>query len=141
MQNAQVLEHTNGLAKYVCKYITKVNAGNYVVLCVDVDTGQLVLAKTHLHNTKIVSSKINEDARFRQQKLKHHQKGHDNRYFELRQFTMGHPEVFTNLDWLELSILPFELRPTNIIKLDNKGDVIENPVDVHSAGILIQRAR
>ena len=58
MQNAQVLEHTNGLAKYVCKYIPKVDEGKYVVLCVDVDTGQWVLAKTHLHNTKIVSSKI-----------------------------------------------------------------------------------
>ena len=41
---------------------------------------------------------------------------------------MGHPEVLTNLDWLELSTLPFELRPTNSIKLDDKGDVTENPL-------------
>ena len=141
MQNAQVLEHTNGLAKYVCKYITKIDEGNYVVLCVDVHTGQWVLAKTHLHNTKIVSSKINEDARFRQQKFKHHPKGRDNGYFELRQFAMGHPEVLTDLDWMELSTLPFELRPTNRIKLDDKGDVIKNPPDVQSAGIPMQRAR
>ena len=40
IQDAQILEHTNGLAKYVCKYITKVDEENYVVLCVDVDTGQ-----------------------------------------------------------------------------------------------------
>ena len=54
---------------------------------------------------------------------------------------MGHPKVLTDLDWLELSTLPFELRPTNSVKLDNKGYVIENPADVHSAGILMQRAR
>ena len=33
MQNAQALDHTNGIAKYVCKYITKFDEGNYVVLC------------------------------------------------------------------------------------------------------------
>ena len=73
--------------------MTKVDGGNYAVLCVDVDTGQWVLDKTHLHHTKIVSSKINEDARFRQQKFKHHPKGRGNGYFELKQFSMGHPEV------------------------------------------------
>ena len=98
-------------------------------------------AKTHLHNTKIVSSKINEDARFGQQKYMHRPKGRDNEYFKLRQFAMGHPEVLTYLDWLELSMFPFELLPTNSVKLDNKGVVIENLADVHSAGIPMQRAR
>ena len=141
MQNAQVLEHMNGLAKYVCKYITQVDEGNYVIICVDVDTGQWVMVKTHLHNTKIVSSKINEDAKFMQQKFKYCPKGRANGYFELRQFAMGQPKVLTNLDWLELSILPFELRPTSRIKLDSKGDVIENPADAHSAGIPMKRAQ
>ena len=54
---------------------------------------------------------------------------------------MGHPEVLTDLDWKELSTLPFELRPTNGIKLDDKGDVIENPADAYSSGIPMQRAR
>ena len=40
MQNAQALDHTNGIAKYVCKYITKFEQGNYVVLCQDVHTRQ-----------------------------------------------------------------------------------------------------
>ena len=68
MQNAQLLAHTNGVAKYVTKYIAKVDQGNYVVLCQDVHTGKWVLAKNHLHNTKIVSSNINEDKAF--EKLK-----------------------------------------------------------------------
>ena len=54
---------------------------------------------------------------------------------------MGHPEVLTDLDWMELSTLPFELRPTNSIKLDDKGDVTEKNPDVHSAGIPMQCAR
>ena len=54
---------------------------------------------------------------------------------------MGHSKVLTDRDWLELSTLPFELRPMNSVKLDNKGTVIENPADVHSAGIPMQRAR
>ena len=40
MQNAQALDYTNGIAKYVCKYITKFEQGNYVVLCQDVHTRQ-----------------------------------------------------------------------------------------------------
>ena len=54
---------------------------------------------------------------------------------------MGHPEVLTDLNWLKLSTRPFELRPTNSVKLYNKCNVIENPADVHSAGIPMQRAR
>ena len=30
MQNAQALDHTYGIAKYVCKYITTFDQGNYV---------------------------------------------------------------------------------------------------------------
>ena len=61
MQNAHALDHTNGLTKYVCKYISKFDKGNYAILMQDIHTGELVLGKVHLHNTKIVRSKINED--------------------------------------------------------------------------------
>ena len=66
MQNAQVLDHTNGITKYVTKNITKMDNGNYVILCQDVHTGQWILGKTHLHNTKIVTSTFNEDKAFEQ---------------------------------------------------------------------------
>ena len=124
MQNAQVLAHTNGVAKYVCKYIAKMDKGNYVVLCIDGDTGKWVLAKTHLHNTKIVSSKINEDKAFEKSRFKSHPKGRDYAYFQMRQIIMGHPEVYTDLKHFPLSTVPFELRPTNSIKLDSGGDVV-----------------
>ena len=75
MQNAQLLAHTNGVAKYVTKYIAKVDQGNYVVLCQDVHTGKWVLAKNHLHNTKIVSSNINEDNVLEKLRFKNHPRG------------------------------------------------------------------
>ena len=50
MQNAQVFCHTNGLSKYVCKYICKFDEGNYVILSQDIHTGEFILSKTHLHN-------------------------------------------------------------------------------------------
>ena len=40
MQNVQFLDHTNGVAKYVAKYMTKYDEGNYVLLCQDIHTGQ-----------------------------------------------------------------------------------------------------
>ncbi|MDB4430361.1 hypothetical protein N9140_00205, partial [bacterium] len=126
MQNAQALDHTNGIAKYVCKYIAKFDEGNYVVLCQDIHTGQWVLGKTHLHNTKVVRSKINEDKAFDKERYKNHPKGRDMPHFEIRQIMMGDPEVFTDLDFIQVSTLPFELRPTNSIVLDSKGNIVNN---------------
>jgi hypothetical protein len=39
MMNTQVLDHTNGLARYVAKCIGKFNDGNYVILCQDIYSG------------------------------------------------------------------------------------------------------
>ena len=39
-QNAQALDHTNGISKYVCKFIDKFDDGNYVILCEDLHTGE-----------------------------------------------------------------------------------------------------
>ena len=60
MKNAQALDHTNGLSKYVCKYIGNFDEGNHVFLFQDTHTGQWILGKSHLCNTKIVHSNINE---------------------------------------------------------------------------------
>ena len=108
MQNAQALDRTTGDAKYVCKCIGKFDDGNYVVLCQDIHTGQWVLGKTHLHNTKSVTSKFNKDKAFDWERVKKHTKGCGMPYFEIRQIIMGDPEVFTNLTFVPLSTLPFE---------------------------------
>ena len=152
MQNTQALDHTNGLAKYVCKYISKFVDCNYVVLCQDIHTGQWILGKNHLHNTKIVSSKINEDKAFEQRRYKNHPKGRDMPYFEIRQIILGDAEVFNDLCFVPLSTLPFELRPSNKVEIDSKGKVInpnpdydaeaaENISDSYESEIPMQKAR
>ena len=151
MQNAQALDHTNGISKYVCKYIGKFDDGNYVVLCEDSHSGEWVLGKTHLHNTKIVTSKINEDKAFDNDRQKNHPKGRDMPNLEIRQILMGHLEVFTNMEYVQISTMPFDLRPTNIVNLDKKGNVRYhqdtndnhniNPIDNYSRDPPLQHIR
>jgi hypothetical protein len=48
--------------KYVCKYIGKIDEQNYIVVSVDGSkSGSLVTKSSFLHNTKVTSTKINED--------------------------------------------------------------------------------
>ncbi len=126
MQNAQALDHTNRIAKYVSKYTGKFDDGNYVILCEDAHTREWILCETHLHNTKIVTSKINEDKAFNNERHKNHPKGRDMAHFETRQILMGHPEVFTDMEFIQISTSPFDLRQTNSIHLDIKDSVQYN---------------
>ena len=65
MQNAQVLTGTNGVARYVVKYVVKLDEGNRCVVWADSHSGAVIQAQhTFLHNTKITSSKANEDKSF-----------------------------------------------------------------------------
>ena len=126
MQNVQALDHTNSLTKYVSKYIAKFDESNYTLLCQDIHTSDWVIGKTHLHNTKVIRSKINEDKAFSKERLKNHPKGRDYPHLEIRQIMMGDEEIFTNMTFIPLSTLPYELRPTNRIELNQNGDVVNN---------------
>ena len=48
---------------------------------------------------------------------------------------MGNEEIFTNMKFISISTLPYELRPTNRIELNQKGEVVndnnqnDNPED------------
>ena len=148
MQNVQALDHTNGLSKYVCKYIAKFDDGNYVVVSQNIHNGNIVLGKTHLHNTKIARSNINEQKAYEKNRKKKHPRGRDMPHFEIRQLLMGHPEVFTNIEFIRISTLPFELRPQNSICVDNIGNVSTNythnhnhPPDAFNTELPMQRLR
>ena len=52
MQNFQVLTGTGGCSKYVCKYISKIDEQNYVVVIV-YGSGKSVTQATLLHNAKV----------------------------------------------------------------------------------------
>ena len=83
-------------------------------------------SKTHLYSTKIVSSKINKDKAMARERTNNHPRGRGIPHFRICQILMGVPEVFTNLKFIEISTLPFELHPTNSIKLDAQGNVMGN---------------
>ena len=70
MQNIQCLTQSNGVNKYVCKYIGKIDEQNYVVVYVNNERGGILTTKsTFLHNTKITSSKLNEE-KIKKKKIK-----------------------------------------------------------------------
>ena len=47
-------------------------------------------------------------------------------HLEIRQILMGHPEVFTNMEYVQISTMPFDLRPKKLVNLDTKGNVRYN---------------
>ena len=51
---------------------------------------------------------------------------------------MGDPEVFTNLTFIQVPTLPFELRPTNSIRNDTQRS---HPEDAFNSGIPMQQIR
>ena len=61
MQNVQWLTKTNGVNKYVCKYIGKIDENNLVIVRSHPhENGTLISKQTFIHNTKIPISSINE---------------------------------------------------------------------------------
>ena len=59
MQNAQMVNDCEGLNKYVCKYIGKIDEQNYVVVSIDVkNNGSLVTKTTFLHHKKFTTYNI-----------------------------------------------------------------------------------
>jgi hypothetical protein len=54
MQNLQVVRNTNGVARYVVKYIVKKDKGNRIILGANFHMGaRMNVDKNFLHNTKI----------------------------------------------------------------------------------------
>lgn len=79
-----------------------------------------------------MTSKFNDDKAFAKDGNKNHPRGRDMPHFEIRQIIMGDPEVFTNLDFIQIPTLPFELQPTNGIIIDSNGNVCSNQLsDAH----------
>jgi hypothetical protein len=70
MHNCQSLMCTNGTNKYVCKYVMKIDASNYVVFWASpYDAGKLMSQNQFLHNIKVGTSEYNEKKAFEKSKL------------------------------------------------------------------------
>ena len=112
MQNCQVLTLANGANKYVVKYISKIDEQNRVIISVDVHrNGVLISQSTFLHNTKVNTSKINEEKHLEKQRNKDHPRGRAISLMEMLQVMLEYPEVYTNLVFEHIPTQPLELRP------------------------------
>ena len=111
MQNAQVLTLANGANKYVAKYLVKIDEQNRVIIGCDAHrNGVLTSQSTFLHNTKVTTSKINEEKALSQQRNKNHPKGRAISLMEMYQVMLNYPEVITNLVFVHICTLSYELR-------------------------------
>ena len=121
-QNAQILHGSNGVAKYVVKYIVKLDQGNRCVVWADAHSGAVMQAEHQfLHNTKITSSKKNEEKAFEKSRKKFHPVGRAIAFTEEQQQVLGYPEVMTTLEYVRIATKPFEHRKTTKVELDIKG--------------------
>ena len=91
MHNAQVISQSNGTSKYtICKYVTKIDEGNKVILFSNSHTEDIFL-----HNTKIATSAINEPKAFQSMRYKNHPTGTKFPDIYSLHLVLGYPEVTT----------------------------------------------
>ena len=141
MQNIQQLTDCGGVKKYICKDIGKIDENNYVVVYVD-GKGQLVTKAFFLHNTKVVTSKINEDAAREKSRDNSHVQGRAISEMEMRHTILKYPEVFTDLQFIPVSTLPLELRAgIEVTKKKREDDEARTVEDGTNIGILSDNIR
>ena len=122
MQNAQVMTTTNGVARYVVKYVTQRDQNNQVTVAPSVhNSANMQVDTKFLHNTKITRSRINEDKAHQKSNRKHQPCGRAVSFPEMQQKLLGQNEVMTTLAFVHINTMPFEQRQTTVVKLDSKG--------------------
>ncbi|KAL7539846.1 hypothetical protein ACHAXR_009663, partial [Thalassiosira sp. AJA248-18] len=143
MQNAQILTGTNGVSRYVVKYIVKLDEGNRCTVWADQHTGAVIRAESNfLHNTKITSSKLNEDKAHAKSRKWQHPTGRVIAFTEMQQQMLGHPEVMSTLRFERICTKPFELRNTTKVQLTKAGNLDRaNIADSHQSISPCQKAR
>ena len=100
MQNAQVLTSTGGVARYVVKYVTELDKGNRVVVWADSHSGaKLRVDKQFVPNTKITSSRVNQEKIQEKSREKKHDIGRAISYVEKLQMLLGYSEVKHSFDF------------------------------------------
>jgi hypothetical protein len=72
MTNAQIVLQASGVSKYILKYIAKRYEGNKAILFANGCTNDIRVGSQFLHNTKIVTSAINESKAFQSKRYSSH---------------------------------------------------------------------
>jgi hypothetical protein len=124
MLNVQQLTECGGVNKYVNKYITKIDEQNFVIVNVDGQrNGALVTKSQFLHNTKVVSSKINEDKAKENMRGNDHPQGRAISLMEMYHHIFKYPEIYTDLNFVIIPTVPLELRKGTQVKMKSNGVV------------------
>ena len=139
MQNSQVLTKCAGLNKYICKYIGSVDEKARVQLKINThDQGTLMSKATFLHNTKISSSKKNEDLAKEKERGNNLPPARLAHLTEMFQYVCGYGEVLTDLVDEVLPTQPLEHR-TGVETIRNKSN-IEDGADLVSISHTVRKA-
>ena len=93
----------------------KMDEDNYVVVSVE-GAGKLVTKAKFLHNTKITSSKMNEDKNI--YKHRKYPQGGFISHMEMLHVMLKYPEVVTNIDFIKVSTIALELQPGIKVNFD-----------------------
>ena len=133
MNNAQLISEARGVPKYILKYVAKRDEGNKAILFASGGTDDIQVGSQLLHNTKIVSSAINESKAFHNKRYSSHPTGTEVPDVCCLHLILGYPEVTTNMTFIQNNTGPFENRTHHSVRLDQRGDVICN----HSAGDVV----
>jgi hypothetical protein len=129
MVNAQIISQASGVSKYILKYVAKRDEGNKAILFANGRTDDIRVGSQFLHNTKIVSSSINESKAFQNKRYSSHPTGTEVPDVYCLHLLLGFPEVTTSMTFIQNNTGPFENRTQHTVRLDRCGDVIRN----HSA--------
>ena len=145
MQNFQVITNTNGVSRYVVKYIIKMDTGNRCIVHADKHSGAVIRAEHQfLHNTKVTRSAINEKKAWKKSRKRNNPVGRFISFNECQHQLLGINDVFTTMKFVSIPSKPLEQRTTTKIQLDRQGnlrrpdlsnmasDVTSSITDVHA---------
>ena len=143
MQNLQWIgKGSNFTVKYLLKYIASLDKDNSIKAYVNIKTGETMMSRRQLYNTKIAGSAIVQGQAQRTQLWKRDRKKDEYRnmaHLEIRQIMDGVAEVLTNLPTVDVSTEPMEVRPGNRIELEISGAIITP--DRFTSAIPMKKAR
>ncbi len=123
MVNTQSITHGYGLVKYLLKYISKFDVARRVMSYANEHTGATRVGSEFVHNTKAASSKYHEDKVFEKRRDRFHPQFREVPTLNMLQHLLLIPEIITNLNFVEISTLPFEVRSREKVRMDRDGNI------------------
>jgi hypothetical protein len=129
-QNIQAVRGTNGVARYVVKYIVKKDKGNRITLGANFHLGaRMNVDEKFLHNTKITRSQINKEKALEKSKSRKRPSGRGIAHLNMQGRILGHSDVVTDLLFVRIQTLSFEQRKSTKFCLNRGGALVISDVN------------